>query len=310
MSGDSPDSDERHSSSPDSHTDSSSREDTDVERVAAALNSAASPDRIEILLALWRDGPLPFADLQAAAGFEDSGRFNYHLNKLLDSFVEKAGDNYRLLGAGAKTIDVVLDARFGDSPAAIDASVAAECPNCDSGMVGRYENGTVEIVCVDCDTVVHMGYFPPRGRTSRSDEELFQAYAQRLWRDFTLAHRGVCPQCSGRTRTRIERDEDDEWHLQFPAATRCQDCEYSMRTAVGLLLFADPAVVSFLYDRGEHFEERPFWEYEFCIDDTAARIAETDPLRLVVPIRRDDETLRITVDERANVVETARVECR
>jgi hypothetical protein len=68
--------------------------------------------------------------------------------------------------------------------------------------------------------------------------------------------------------------------------------------------------VAFLDAHDVPIEERPFWEYEFCIDDTAARIAETDPLRLVVPIRRDDETLRITVDERANVVETARVECR
>ena len=301
MGSDPPDADDRRSSS---------TVDVDADRVAAALNSAASPDRIEILLALWADGPLPFADLQAAAGFEDSGRFNYHLNELLGSFVEKSDEGYRLLGAGAKTIDVVLDARFGDPPAPVDAPVDADCPACGEKLRGRYENGTVRILCPGCETVVHLGYFPPRGRTTRSGEAFFRAYARRLWRDFTLAHRGVCPQCSGRTETRVERDADGDWHLRFPAATRCRDCEYSMRTAIGLLLIADPAVVSFLYDHGEHFEATPFWEYEFCIDDAAAELAREDPLRVVVPIRRGEERLRITVDERCEVVETARLRRR
>ncbi|MFC6725351.1 transcriptional regulator, partial [Halobium palmae] len=205
-------------------------------------------------------------------------------------------------------VDVVTDERFGESPPPVDRAVDADCPNCGSRLRARYAEEDVEIVCPDCSTLVHYGYFPPRGGTTRDPEALFDAYGKRLWREFTLADRGVCPSCSGRTRTRVERDSDH--HLRYPAVSRCLDCGAEVATAIGLRLLADPTVVSFLADHGEGVDDRPFWEFGFCIDDAEVRAESEDPLRVVVPIRRGDETLRVTVDAAGTVVETARITSR
>jgi DNA-binding transcriptional ArsR family regulator len=289
--------------------DAEPREDIDVERVASAFGSLADENRIAILLALWEGGPQGFADLQAAAGFDDSGHFNYHLDKLVGQFVERTDDDrYRLRAAGTKVIDIVHDERFAASTPSVDRPIDADCPECGATLHAHYEDGMVDISCSACHVTVHIGYFPPRGRTSRDLDAFLQAYARRLWRDFTLAHEGICPHCSGRIDTEIEVDPD--WHLSVPATSECRDCGVEIGTAIGLRLLADPQVVAFLYDHGIAVDDRPFWELPFCIDDSDARVVSEDPLRVVVPIEYSAETLRVTVDEHARVVETERVSRR
>lgn len=283
-------------------------DEVDAERVAGAFGSLADESRIAILLALWEDGPLSFAELQAAAGFEDSGHFNYHLDKLLGQFVEKADDRYRLRAAGTKAIDIVYDERFAESVPTVDRPVEAACPECGATLRATYEDGMIEIACPDCPVVVHLGYFPPRGRTTRDLAAFLDAYAKQLWRDFTLAYEGVCPHCSGRMDTHV--DVDPDWHLSLPAMSECRDCGVRIGTTIGLRLLADPAVVSFLADHGVSVEDRPFWELEFCLDDSDARLLSEHPFRAVVPIEYGQETLRVTVDERARVVETEHVRRR
>jgi DNA-binding transcriptional ArsR family regulator len=279
--------------------------DVDAGRVATAFGSLGDENRIAILLALWREGPLSFADLQAAAGFDDSGHFNYHLDKLLEQFVEKTDDErYRLRAAGTKAIDIVHDERFAASTPTVEQPLDAVCPECGETLHATYEDGMVEIACPACSVVVHIGYFPPRGRTSRDLDDFLAAYARRLWRDFTLAHRGVCPHCSGRMDTTVDTDPD--WHLSVPAMSECRDCGVLIGTTIALRLLADPDVVSFLADHGVCVDERPFWELEPCIDDSEAEIASEDPIRVVVPFAQDRETLRVTVDEGARVVATER----
>jgi len=279
--------------------------DANIERAASAFGSLADENRIAILLALWESGPLSFAELQTAAGFDDSGHFNYHLDKLLDRFVEKADGEYRLRTPGASAIDVVFDERFGELPPSVDIDLDATCPECGAGLHASYDDGRVVIGCRDCSVDVNLGYFPPRGRLERDPAEFFAAYAKGTWRDFTLAREGICPHCSGRMETTIEIDPD--WHLQYPAVSNCQNCQVEIGTTIGVRLLTDPAVVAFLHDHGEYVDGRPFWEFEFCIDDSDATLLSVDPLRVVVPVSYDGETLRVTVDEHVQVVETERV---
>lgn len=276
----------------------------DTEQAASALRTLADEDRIAILLALRERGPQSFVELQTAAGFEDSGRFNYHLDQLVGRFVQKSERGYDLRAAGAKALDIVTDERFGESPDPVDTDAGADCPNCGSGLRARYADENVEIACSDCSTLVHYGYFPPRGRTTRDTDDLFDAYGRRLWRAFTLAAQGVCPSCSGRTKTRVERERHH--HLHHPAVSICRDCGAEIATTIGLRLLADPAVVAFLYDHGVAVDDRPFWQFDFCLDDSGVEILDDDPLQVVVPIEQGDETLRIAVDERGQVVETTR----
>ncbi|WP_267643265.1 DUF7351 domain-containing protein [Haloarchaeobius amylolyticus] len=278
--------------------------DVNREDAAAALGALADEARIDILLALWQSDPLGFATLQEAAGFADSGRFNYHLDKLVDQFVAKTDDAYHLTPSGAKAVDLVLDERFGPAPAPIDQPAGADCPRCDTELRARYEDGDLELACPACETLVHYGYFPPRGRATRDPDAFLDAYSQRLWRDFTLAHRGVCPHCSGRMDTRVEADLD--WYLDYAAKSTCHDCGATVGSTIGLRLLADPSVVAFLGDHGIHADERRFWTFDFCLDDDGVRVRSTDPPRYLVPVAAGDETLEVTVDASAAVVETAR----
>ncbi|EJN60875.1 DUF7351 domain-containing protein [Halogranum rubrum] len=280
------------------------RPDVDTTQAASALGSLADEDRIAILLALREGGPRSFVDLQTAAGFEDSGRFNYHLDQLVGRFVQKSDRGYDLRAAGAKAVDIVTDERFGESPPPVDRPADADCPNCGAALRARYADENVEISCPECTVLVHYGYFPPRGRTTRDADDLFAAYGKRLWRDFTLAYRGVCPYCSGRMTTRVERESDH--HLTHPAVSTCCDCGAEIATAVGLRLLADPDVVAFLADHGVGVDDRPFWQFDFCLDDGDVDVVAEDPFRVSVPIEQREETLRVTVDERGEVVETTR----
>jgi DNA-binding transcriptional ArsR family regulator len=282
--------------------------DANIERAASAFGSLADENRIAILLALWESGPLSFAELQSAAGFGDSGHFNYHLDKLLDRFVEKDDGEYRLGTPGASAIDIVFDERFGESPPSVDVDVDATCPECGAGLHACYDDGRVVVTCHDCPVVVNIGYFPPRGRLERDPTELFAAYAKGTWRDFTLAREGICPHCSGRMETTI--DVDPDWHLQYPAMSHCQNCQIDIGTTIGVRLLTDPAVVAFLHDHGEYVDDRPFWEFDFCLDDSEAWLASEGPLSVVVPITLGEETLRVTVDETVEVLETERVSRR
>lgn len=279
--------------------------DVNIERAASAFGSLADENRIAILLALWESGPLSFAELQSAAGFSDSGHFNYHLDKLLDQFVEKEDGEYRLGTPGASAIDVVFDERFGEAPPSVDVDIDATCPECGAGLHACYDDGRVIVACHECSVVVNLGYFPPRGRLERDPNEFFSAYAKQTWREFTLANEGVCPHCSGRMEATI--DVDPDWHLQYPAVSDCQNCQISIGTTIGFRLLTDPAVVSFLHDHDEYVDGQPFWEFDFCLDDSDAWLASEEPLRVVVPISYASETLCVTVDEHVEVVETERV---
>ncbi|WP_396610611.1 transcriptional regulator [Haloferax sp. S1W] len=276
----------------------------DAEQAADAIGALADADRIAILVALRNGGRQSFVELQSAAGFEDSGRFNYHLTKLVGRFVNKREDGYELRAAGSKAVEIVTDERFGESPPPEERPLDASCPSCGSHLRARYADENVEIACPDCSTLVHYGYFPPRGRTTRDVDSLFEAYGTCVWRDFTLAYRGVCPYCHGRMTTRVEAESHH--HLDYPAVSDCRDCGASIATTIGLRLLADPTVVSFLADHGTGPDDRPFWEFDFCLDDSDVAVVSEDPLSVSVPIRQGDEMLRVVVDENGSVIETTR----
>lgn len=279
-----------------------------VDRAADAFGTLADENRISILLALWNEQPLSFASLQEAADFEDSGRFNYHLDKLMGRFVGKDDDRYRLRPAGARALDILFDERFGEPPSSIERELETPCPNCGTPLVATYEDGHLEISCPECSVVFHYGYFPPRGRAARHPEELFLAYSRRLWRDFTLASAGVCPHCSGRMETHLEVDPD--WHLDVATVSVCQHCGVEIGTPVGLRLLDDPAVVAFLFDHGIDVDDVPFWTLPFCLGDDSVTIESTDPLRVVVSIEYGTDRFDVTIGESGTVIETARLTSR
>ncbi|MFD1515073.1 ArsR/SmtB family transcription factor [Halomarina rubra] len=72
------------------------------------------------------DAPtLSFSALRERVGVRDSGTFNYHLDRLQQTFVRKRGDGYELDADGMRLIDV-REGRIGPGVADDDAT----CPVC------------------------------------------------------------------------------------------------------------------------------------------------------------------------------------
>jgi len=152
-------------------------EKTDPEEVFAALSDDT---RIAILRTLWDADQhvLSFSDLREAVGMRDSGRFNYHLGKLVGQFVKQTDGGYTLIRAGvqingaieagAYTVETSLEPIELDSPCASCAANArfGVPPNVLAGhgretipsVAGRYLNATFRRItdgfCPFCDGAV------------------------------------------------------------------------------------------------------------------------------------------------------------
>lgn len=75
-------------------------EDLPPEEVYSLLANAM---RVEIVLVLGEaDGALAFSVLRERVGVRDSGGFNYHLQRLVGTFVERADDGYALTDIGER----------------------------------------------------------------------------------------------------------------------------------------------------------------------------------------------------------------
>lgn len=74
-----------------------------------ALSLLSSETRIEILrvLASADEEVVPFSILRKRVGIEDSGQFNYHLNRLAGHYIHHTTDGYALCQAGTDALEAI-----------------------------------------------------------------------------------------------------------------------------------------------------------------------------------------------------------
>jgi DNA-binding HxlR family transcriptional regulator len=73
----------------------------------AAFELLSDETRIGIVRELSRSGKLRFSTLRERVGTEDSGQFNYHLERLRGGLVRKTDGGYELTRAGRALAEVV-----------------------------------------------------------------------------------------------------------------------------------------------------------------------------------------------------------
>lgn len=102
-----------------------------------ALSVLADETRLDILRALAEaDRVLSYTELRERAGVRDSGRFNYHLERLCEYFVRETGEGYALGHAGSRVLaaagSAVPDREAVDADAVDADTVDAPegCPVC------------------------------------------------------------------------------------------------------------------------------------------------------------------------------------
>jgi hypothetical protein len=83
--------------------------DTETLPPDRALALLGNETRIAILRAIASadEERVPFSTLRERVGVDDSGQFNYHLNKLAGRYVRRTADGYALRQAGTDALDVI-----------------------------------------------------------------------------------------------------------------------------------------------------------------------------------------------------------
>lgn len=73
-----------------------------------AFSLLGNETRVAIIRELGAtEDPRSFSDLHAAVGVRDSGGFNYHLQKLVGTFIRRADGGYELSEAGVRICESI-----------------------------------------------------------------------------------------------------------------------------------------------------------------------------------------------------------
>ncbi|MFA9501847.1 winged helix-turn-helix domain-containing protein [Natrinema sp. H-ect1] len=287
-----------------------SPDDESAAAVRDAFSLLGHEIRLEILLALLEDWhavytePRSYAELMDAVGMRDSGKFNYHLDKLRGVYVRKVEDGYVPTAAVTALYRAVLAHRPAEGvrdwtpsePTPIDS----ECPDCGTGAVLRYERGFVTVACSACEEWSGFTYpFPANGFAGRSADDVARETARRARFHVGLARTGQCPFCAGTTTvdSRLEREGEDIVEIT------CDTCTFLVGVEPLSALLSDGRVAAALSDVGIDLE-RPDWE----LPAPTTRVESRVPVRIHLEVAGDAGTATIVVDDSLAVrsVETDR----
>jgi len=276
-----------------------------VEQISAdeAFELLGNETRLDILRALFdADGPLSFSALHDAAGTRDSGRFNYHLEKLLAVFVRKTDEGYELTMEGKDAVGSILGGPYTKTVEADPVPIDAECTVCGATLAGVFEEDLVSVTCQDCDRDLISFAIPP-GAFEEYRREEWPFVAER-WtrRQFETVQQGICTVCYGQTERRLDTDPGG-LHDAFDIGVQytCERCGEEMFANVEASVIRHPAVVAFCYERGVDVTDTPLWELDWAVQPNATLVS-TDPLRVDVPIECAGDRLVLTLDEQAAVI--------
>jgi hypothetical protein len=262
--------------------------------------------RIDILFALW-DAPefrLTFSQLKDEVDERDSGKFNYHLSKLVGQFVGHVGDEYELLYPGHRVIDAIRSGMLHQSAEIGTIELAAACPNCDCHLEFQYSANIGTVSCPQCDELVLEFAFDPGGVANRSPKEIIDAFEKRTRYIWSLALEGVCPICSGEIHvepslTAGKSPKIDHFGDTHPVVISldCEQCSFYSYPPAGMVLLDDLEVVSMLSSQGVDLQGLSLWEIDFIIDPACISLQSTDPFEIEVTTAMEGIERRITLDE-------------
>jgi DNA-binding transcriptional ArsR family regulator len=282
---------------------------------AAAFEALADETRVAILDALAEhrrekdsdpdaDTGLSFSELRRAVGAEDSGGFNYHLDRLRDRFVYQDDDGYHLTYAGVSVVAAIRSGTYGEverDPRPVEGS----CPFCDANLTARYRHAHLRVTCENDHTVFGTD-LPPGVVADRSLEAVIYLGTRRVYHALELGRDGVCVRCYGPAEHSLDTATAfaDESIRVFRA--QCDWCGTRVAGGVTWCVLTHPAVVAFHHEHGVDLRNRFPWTLDLYHDEDAVTELSADPLRLRVDAHLGGDELRVTLDEDGAVLDAER----
>lgn len=290
-----------------------------------AFSVLGDETRLTILWTLGEaDEPLEFGELRRSVGYDTSGNFSYHLDKLAGHFIEKTNAGYSLRQRGQRVVEAVFSGVVTESPTLERTPIPWACPNCGANTTEvTYIEEQVGIFCPDCAGLKdgtdggeegrvpadqrRIGYvqLPPAGLRERGATEVLRAGLIWTVGEIYMGAHGVCPRCSGPVEESVHACEDhdpsdgpcehcgSEYGVSF--RIRCSNCVYDLETALGVYVLTDPAIRRFMLDHGLDPvapTSHRFWE-AFQYDESLKSVA---PVEADLTFTIAGDALTVTVD--------------
>ncbi len=287
--------------------------DTD-RSVEDAFGLVADETRVAILQALWETADryegVSFSELRERVGVQDSGRFNYHLDRLTPEFVRSRDDGYVLTFAGNEIVGAALSGVYTDAVGTTYGPVGVDdcrADGCDGTTELRYDEGAVVFACDTCDRVPDIVPSPPvlvDAHDIESDPNVASQFGLTV---IEKINRGFCHFCNGPVETSVAR-LDPRYGTRLADAvdiiTECEKCGWRRRAGAVSALIGHPAVISRLYDAGVDYRSTPHWEQSW-ITDADETVTSENPVRVQVETPVGDERVTFTLDGDLELVEVA-----
>ncbi|SEW00070.1 DUF7351 domain-containing protein [Halobacterium jilantaiense] len=278
---------------------------TSDEAAADAFGVLSDPSRVAILRELADrnsgpdESPTEFAELRRAVGFDDAGRFNYHLGELTPEFAVKRDGGYVPTAVGLKAIGSIEAGTYTDDTESRTGVVDHDCPSCGAPLEATYEDQVVTVQCPDHETFVQTSV-PPAAAEGSSIADLVSFVVGDMQRDLEALADGTCPVCSGRVE-RVDHERTDAGLLTVHLA--CQNCWVATELPVGVAALRHPAVVSLYHDHGVDIRDRFVTDLGFVGSSEPAELVSDEPFEAEVVVSVGGDSVVLTVDENLDVSE-------
>jgi len=250
-----------------------------------------------------------FSTLRERVGVDDPGKFNYHLDRLRGTFVEKTDDGYVLRYPGLMVVSAI---RAGTYTGVVDTETVEtgeDCPRCGGDLTATYGDGFLELAC-DEDELLSRVLLPPGATEGRTTEELLELANRSARRDMGHAADGVCPYCWGQVDATVRWPEETSLFEGKSASDPkvrydCKRGWANIEVPLAGVATLHPAVVAFYHDHGVNVRDWPFVGLSYS--GTEQAILSEDPVRVSVTLREDGAEMRVVLDDEGTVVDTERV---
>lgn len=292
-------------------------ETTDALSLDEALTVIGEETRARIVVELGEavrdDGVTPaavsFSELMDRVGATDSGRFNYHLDKLVDAFVLKGEEGYTLSPPGRFFYQAIVAGTLTDREQLRPFDLGT-CPDCGDPLTVEYpSNHCLYVRCSECEVYSDMLHCPTTGLDDRTREETVDAAFRKDRHDVALLRQAVCFACGGHVEREIRTEPHDPWDELYDydvyAVLACTSCHAGAVCHPALVAVVTAPVVGFCDDHGADPWSMRSWD-DVLVDAQQETTTADDGSQAMVPFDLGGERLRVTLDGDLQVVETER----
>ena len=261
--------------------------------------------RVDILQALGGGGdPQRFSELREAVGERDSGKFNYHLGKLVGHLVVHEDDGYRLSLAGRKMYGAMISGAYTTEAEIEPFEFEGPCPMCGAAtLVAEYADEKARMYCRECDLWQNEFSFPPASLDQFDRDELPSAFDRWMRATVTKYIYGFCGNCGGRVDGRLDPVDDPDHPMPAQATWECRRCGDSLRAYPALPLLYDVRAVEFFSDHGIDVLRDPSWHHLAGEGEIDVELVSENPVTASVTFRIGGDELVAVVGPNASIEE-------